>query len=35
MPVSEPLLICCNQELRGRPAGLRQLANWATRTVGL
>ena len=26
MPVSEPFLICCNQELRGRPGGLR---HWA------
>ena len=26
MPVSEPLLICCNQQLRGRPGGL---CHWA------
>jgi len=26
MPVSEPLLTCCIQELRGRPGGLRHCA---------
>jgi len=26
MPVSELLLTCCNQELRGRPGGLRHCA---------
>ena len=26
MPVNEPLFICCNQELRGRPGSLH---HWA------